>query len=157
MCSFSISEPVTTDKTTYVSCQSESPKNHRLNFLSRLSVLLTVKPPILFLRCGGFSVSLTAKPPILCMENFGSVVFWFRSPQNHRYFLWEILARWFFTFAHRKTTDTIWSKIWDWFFPWNFPDGRSGILSVTKTFFYFNVICFNTRNRIMAVCKMSRK
>ena len=42
MCSFSISEPVTTDKITYVSCQSKS------NFSSRLSVLLTVKPPILF-------------------------------------------------------------------------------------------------------------
>ena len=40
------------------------------------------------------------------MENFGSVVFWFRSPQNHRYFLWKILARWFFGFSHRKTTDT---------------------------------------------------
>ena len=84
MCSFSISEPVTTDKTTYVSCQLKSPKNHRSNFLSRSSVLITVKPPILFLRCGGFSVSLTVKPPILFMKNFGSVVFWFRSLQNHR-------------------------------------------------------------------------
>ena len=75
ICSFSISEPVTTDKFTYVNCQSKSPRNHRKNFLSRLSVLLTVKPPILFLRCGGLSVSLTAKPPILFMENFGKVFF----------------------------------------------------------------------------------
>ena len=86
-----------------------------------------------------------------------AVVFRCRSPQNHRYFLWEILARWFFAFAHRKTTDTIWSKIWDWFFPWNFPGGRSAISSATKTFFYFNVICCNNRNRITAVFKMSSK
>ena len=137
MCSFSISELVTTVKTTYVSCQSKSPTNHQQNFLSRLSVLLTVKPPMLF----------------FCV----AVVFRCRSPQNHRYFLWEILARWFFGFAHRKTTDTIWSKIWDWFFPQNFPDGRSAISSATKTFFHFNVICCNNRHRITAVCKMSSK
>ena len=98
MYSFSIGKPVTTDKTTYVSCQSKSSKNHRYNFLSRSSVLLTV----------------TVKP--LFMEYFGSVVFWYRSPRNHHYFLWEISAQWFFGFAHRETTDTIWSKIWDWFF-----------------------------------------
>ena len=74
MCSFAISEPVTTNKTTYVSCQSKSPKNHRQNFLSRLSVLITVKPPILF------------------MKNFGSVVFQFLSPQNHRQYLVENLG-----------------------------------------------------------------
>ena len=112
MCSFSISEPVTTDKTD-VSCQSKSPTNHRQNFLSRLSVFLSVKPPILFFALwwffgvahrkttdtfygkfllGGFLVSLTAKPPILFMGNFGSVVFWFPSPQNHRYYLVENLG-----------------------------------------------------------------
>ena len=85
MCSFAISEPVKTDKTTYVSCQSKPPK-------------------------------------------------------THRYFLWKILAQWFFGFAHRKTTDTIWSKIWDAFFPWNFPDGRYAISSAAKIFFYFNVM-----------------
>ena len=110
MCSFSISEPVTTDKTTYVSCQSKSPKNHRQNFLSCLSILLTVKPPILFFALrwffgvahrkttdtfygkfwlGGFVMLLTAKPPILFMENLGSVVFWFRSPRNHRNYMVE--------------------------------------------------------------------
>ena len=92
MSSFSISEPVTTDKTTYVRCQSKSPTNHRENFLSHLSVLLTVKPPILFFALrwffgvahrkttdtfygkfwlGGFLVSLTAKPPILFGRKFG--------------------------------------------------------------------------------------
>ena len=29
MCSFSMCEPITTDKTTYVNCQSKSSKNHR--------------------------------------------------------------------------------------------------------------------------------
>ena len=43
-------------------------------------------------------------------------------------------------FAHRKITDTIWSKIWDAFFPWNFPDRGSAISSASKTFFYFNVM-----------------
>ena len=83
-------------------------------------------------------------------DTFFSVAVAFRccSPQNHRYFLRKTLARWFFYFAHCKTTDTIWLKIWDWFFPWNFPDGRSAISSATKTFFYFNVICCNNRNRI---------
>ena len=92
MCSFSISEPITTDKTTYASCQSKSPKNHRQNFLSRLSVLITVKPPILFFalrwffgvahrkttdtfygkfRIGGFLVSLAEKSPILFSRKFG--------------------------------------------------------------------------------------
>ena len=37
-------------------------------------------------------VSLTAKPPILFMENFGSVVFWFRSPEYHRHYLVENLG-----------------------------------------------------------------
>ena len=113
MCSFAISGPITTDKTTDVSCQSKSPKNYRKNFLSRSSVLLTVKSQILFFALrwffgvarrkttdtfygkfwiGGFVVSLTAKPPILFMGNFGSVVFWFRSPQNHRYYLVENLG-----------------------------------------------------------------
>ena len=40
----------------------------------------------------GSVVSLIAKPPILVMENFSSVVFWFRSPQNHRYYLVENLG-----------------------------------------------------------------
>ena len=122
MCSFSISEPIKTDKTTYMHCQSKSPKSHRYNFSSRLSVLLKVKPLTIF-----FCVAL---------------IFRCRSPQNHRYFLGKFWLGGFFGFAHRKTTDTIWSKIWDWFFPWYFPDGRSAISSTTKTFFYFNVIWY---------------
>ena len=159
MCSFSISEPITTDKTTYVNCQSKSPKNHRQNFLSHLSVLITVKPPILFI------------------ENFGAVVFWFRSPQNHRYFLWEILARWFLGFANRKTTDTFYGKFWLGGFlvsliakPPILFGRKFGIGFFLGTFqtavlrfqalqkhFYFNVICCNNRNRVTAICKMSNK
>ena len=90
MCSFSISEPVTTVKTTYVSCQSKSPKNHRWNFLSRLSILLT----ILF----------------FCV----AVVFRCRSPQNHRWFLCKILGRWFFGFAHRKTIKILFMGNFGW-------------------------------------------
>ena len=156
MCSFSISEPITTDKTTYVN-SVEVTEKPPIEFFESFIGFDNGKTTDTFLRCGGFSVWLTEKPPILFMENFGAVVFWFRSPQNHRYFLWEILVRWFFGFTHRKTTDTIWSKIWDWFFPWNFSDSRSEISSATKTFFYFNVICCNNRNRVTAVCKMSNK
>ena len=73
MCSFFISEPVTTDKTTYVSCQSKSPTNHRSNFFnSFIGFVNGETTDTFFLRCGGFSVSLTAKPPILCMKNFGN-------------------------------------------------------------------------------------
>ena len=41
-----------------------------------------------------------------------AVVFRCRLPQNHRYLLWKILARWFVGFVHRKTTDTLYGKFW---------------------------------------------
>ena len=91
MCFFSISEPITTDKTELsVEVTEKTPIEFVESFISFDNGKTT---DTFFWRCGSFSVLLTAKPPILFMENFGSVVFWFRSPQNHRYFLWEILAR----------------------------------------------------------------
>ena len=118
MCFFFISEPVTTDKTTYVSCQSKSPTNHRLNFLSRLSVLVTVKPPILI------------------MENFGSVVFQVRSPQNRRYCLVENLGLVFSLELSRRP----------------FCDFKR-----YKNLFSFQCKMLQYRNRITAVCNMSSK
>ena len=106
MCSFSISELVTTDKTTYASCKSKSPTEFFESFIGFVNSKIT--DTFLALRwffgvahrkttdtfyekiwLGGFLVSLTAKPPILFMGNFSSVFFWLRSPQNHRYYLVE--------------------------------------------------------------------
>ena len=134
MCSFSISEPIKTDKTTYMHCQSKSPKSHRYNFSSRLSVLLKVKPLTIF-----FCVAL---------------IFRCRSPQNHRYFLWKILAWWFFWFRspqnHRyylvENLGLVFSLVLS---------GRPFCdFKHYKNIFLFqcNMVCCNNRHRIMAVC-----
>ena len=73
MYSLSISEPVTTDKTTYVSCQSVTEKPP-IEFVESFIGFLNGKTTDNFYGnfwLGGFLVSLTAKPPILLDQKFG--------------------------------------------------------------------------------------
>ena len=73
MCSFSVSEPVTTDKTTYVSCQSVTDKPP-IEFFESFIGFVNGKTTDTFYGkfwLGGFLVSLSAKPPILFGRKFG--------------------------------------------------------------------------------------